>query len=309
MIDDYAEFLTNEAASSNAAVHEFLTSYNEGGSEIHAFFEGDEDFIYYLPLIRLKSKGAEIISYNCGGKWNVAEARDTITERYNVAALFFVDRDYDDHLNRQARKTECLYITDGYSIESSLSDDAALHVALRDVLTLPKTDADRLYVDIQKRLVKVKRRLRCISAWILASKESGCKPNLNNTNSLNGIVTVSPDGDLQLDKVGFTKFKRKVYAGTEPSHADHVKWHRLTSKSDDFSLIRGKYQAWIFCKAICLALHDENINRAKRGAAAVRIPEAISSSRIVELLGGRVPYPISLTTYLESQIPKHLRAA
>lgn len=309
MTEDYADYLSEEANSSNAAVHEFITGYNTGAEEIHVFFEGEKDFTYYLPLIRAKTVGADIVPYNCGGKWNVVEARDQIEDAYDAMSLFFVDRDYDDYLGRQPKKTARLYITDGYSVESDLSRTVVIKIVLQDVLALKRPDVERLSIDIHRRINTVMRRMRSLSGWILAAKEGGCNPNLNNTNSLNGIIAASEAGNLTLGRDGFRNFKKRVFSGSEPTHADQVRWCRTIRHHDDYCVIRGKYLGWILCKAIHLALLEENARRKVAKVSTIHIPDSIAGCRIVELLGGRIPCPASLASFLEACVSEHLMAA
>ncbi|MFV1465875.1 MULTISPECIES: DUF4435 domain-containing protein [unclassified Phaeobacter] len=300
-MEDYADYLAAEAVSENAAVHEFIASYQDE-NEVHVFLEGEEDFIYYLPEIRRLAGSRKVLPYNCGGKWNVVEARDFIEGSYDVMALFFVDRDYDDLLNRQARKSESLYITDGYSIENMMSSDEAADVLLTDILALPARDACRLKSRILKIQNQVKFRMYALAAWILAAKDAFCSPNLNNTNSMGSLLAVSSDGDLLFCGQCFLDFKRKVDSGKGvPPLNLQVRWYRAIRSLEFNTICRGKYHAWIFSKSTQFAIKEENAKR-KIAKKKIREPESLAGARVVELLAGRVPYPPSLTEFLESRL-------
>lgn len=155
-MEDYAAYLTSEASSDLAVIHEFMMSYQES-DEVHIFFEGPEDIAFYLPEVRRYTENRRIYSYDCGGKWNVVKARDKIETSYKVTTLFLIDRDYDDFLNRQASISNFLYITDGYSIENWASCEKALEVLLEDVLAVPAPNAKsikRRVFDIQSNVKK-----------------------------------------------------------------------------------------------------------------------------------------------------------
>ncbi|WP_164982717.1 DUF4435 domain-containing protein [Leisingera sp. NJS204] len=301
-MEDYADYLAAEAFSENAAVHEFIASYQDE-NEIHVFLEGEEDFIYYLPEIRRLAGSRKILSYNCGGKWNVVDARDSVEKSYNVLTLFFVDRDYDDLLSRQATKSDALYITDGYSIENMMSSDEAANVLLTDILAVPTKDANRLKDRMQEIQCEIRTRMYALAAWILAAKDASCSPNLNNTNSMGSLLKVTSDGRLLFCGQCFLNFKRKVDSGKGvPPLNLQVRWYRAILPLDFNTICRGKYHAWIFSRSAQLAIKEENDRRKTAKKKKIREPESLAGARVVELLAGRVPYPPSLTEFLESRL-------
>lgn len=301
-MEDYSDYLAAEAVSENAAVHEFITSYQDE-NEIHVFLEGEEDFLYYLPEVKRMAGSRKVFSYNCGGKWNVVDARDFIEGAYDVVALFFVDRDFDDLLNRQARHSDSLYITDSYSIENVVSSDEAAEVLLTAILALPDKDAQRLKNRILEIQSQVKFRMYALAAWILAAKDASCSPNLNNTNSMGPLLSASSDGHLLFCRKCFADFKRKVDSGKGvPSLKLQVRWYRVIRFLEFSSICRGKYHAWIFSKSAQYAIREENAKRKIAKKPKIREPESLAGARVVELLAGRVPYPASLTDFLKSRL-------
>jgi hypothetical protein len=112
-MEDYAQYLAEEAKSDVAALHQFRILYEPDRDDFHFFFEGEEDSLFYMPEARrhLRDRGAFI--YDCGGKRNVIEVRDTIeAEGYDIRyCLFFIDRDYDDYLGTQIGVDQYTYIT------------------------------------------------------------------------------------------------------------------------------------------------------------------------------------------------------
>ncbi|XDA97996.1 DUF4435 domain-containing protein [Sulfitobacter sp. LCG007] len=295
-MDDFANYLTLEAESSNAIFHEFMTSYNDD-SEVHVFLEGGEDFVFYLPEIRRVFSGRKIIPYNCAGKWNVVEAKEVLEENYSVNAFFFVDRDLDDFLERQPDKDETLYITDAYSIESTVSSQYAIEIVCSDYLALSPKETDAFSNSVRSIQSNLSPRIVALMAWIIASKHQGRSPNLNNTNGLKGILSVSAEGRLEVSALGFSMFKKRVDSGKgAPNLAEVVRWYRIVHSSPVEVIVRGKYLSTIFCKSICLAVEHWNASPCARKIVA---PELLKSGKNMELLAGRVPYPASLTDFLQ----------
>jgi hypothetical protein len=68
-------------------------------------------------------------------------ARELIGEERGLdKCLFFVDRDFDDFLNKQPAPHPRTYITDEYSIENCLVCRQSLEVVLMDLAKLSKAD-------------------------------------------------------------------------------------------------------------------------------------------------------------------------
>lgn len=301
--DDYVGYLEEEANSANAAFQEFVVTYDDNDNEIHVFLEGDDDFTYYLPIIKSKAGNQKIIPYNCGGKWNVVEARDAIEAYYSVNCLFFVDRDYDDLLGRQALPSDRLYITNGYSIENDVVTEHSALAVFQDILALPRLEVDNLMKEVENSKSILWNRIVSLSAWIITAKYMGYKTNLNNADNLSKIITVDNNGKLVLTNSGFTNFKKRVNSGNpEPTYSDVLPWRRRINGMQLHAIVRGKYFGWIFCKSVWQTIIIENKKRSNAGQAAIRIPEAISSFRVVELLASRVPYPRSLEDFLNRHI-------
>ncbi len=85
-MEDYAHYLAEEAKSDVAALHQFRILYEPDRNDFHFFFEGEEDSLFYMPEARrlLGNRGANV--YDCGGKWNVVQVRDTIkAEGYDIS--------------------------------------------------------------------------------------------------------------------------------------------------------------------------------------------------------------------------------
>ncbi|MBY5805566.1 DUF4435 domain-containing protein [Rhizobium leguminosarum] len=304
--DDYADYLLTEASSDVAAIHEFLILYKEGSSELHLFFEGDEDSLFYVPEIRRRANGNDIYQYDCGGKRNVVAARNFIDENsYDCSCLYFIDRDFDDYLSSQADITENTYITDGYSIENSICHDDAVIIVVQDLLKIKSSDPDyaNIVEEIQQCLESFRKACRPLIAWIIAAKEAGLSPNLRNTKGLHRVVSINDDGSSHINTEGFTYFKRQVLGvAASPPFRSVLQWHRLLDMEEHQRWLRGKYIYWFFPVAIVHLAIRLNTNRAVNGRTKIRIPSSFRSGHLFECMGGRIPPPTSLSSFFDRHL-------
>ena len=305
-MDDYAEYLAEEAKSDIAALHQFRILYEQGRAAFHFFFEGEEDSLFYMPEARRRIIGKDIHLYECGGKKNVIEVREAIkADAYDFDNfLFFVDRDFDDFLECQVSIDDATYITDHYSIESDVACINSAEVILEDVLLISRVNPEfhGIMHFIERAFELFYVEVRSLIAWILAAKQGGCSPNLRNTVGLKGIVSLS-DGRPFLSSAGFAKFKKRVVVdGRLPSLAAIIRWNRALNPSNPKAWVRGKYDIWFFRIALVAALEAANERRTAAGQRKIRIPSSIREGRIFEVLGGRVPPAPSLQAFYDNRL-------
>lgn len=141
--DDYVSFLSEAGHSDNAIIHEFRIQYFGDESSIHAFFEGEDDRVYYLPAFRNCCQ-LEIVPYDCGGKPKLKSIRSEVYRIAPTAArcLFFFDRDHDDFINRQIASDENTFITDFYAIENYVTTVEAIKIILLDIVGINRSQKD-----------------------------------------------------------------------------------------------------------------------------------------------------------------------
>jgi hypothetical protein len=141
-MDDFVDYLSRQARTEGAALHEFEIRRNEGSNDLHAFVEGDEDSSVYAPFLRRIFPGVKCWSYVCGGKSAVQGARKHLLERKRDlrCVAFLVDRDFDDFFGVQASPEPNLYITDWYSIENHLVGREQAEIVLYELLGVNRRD-------------------------------------------------------------------------------------------------------------------------------------------------------------------------
>ncbi|WP_241138643.1 DUF4435 domain-containing protein [Bacillus mycoides] len=115
-----------------------LRKDEEDLSAIYCFFEGEDDYKYYISRIGAYLEAQEIIYFNCDGKDNVLTLHGMIksgTADYrNNKLLFFVDRDFE------MDKVNCdeIYTTPSYAIENFYVTDTAFSKFLNGEVKISK---------------------------------------------------------------------------------------------------------------------------------------------------------------------------
>ena len=305
MIDDYATYLSAEAASGLAALHQFKLLYSDTENEIHAFFEGEEDSLFYMPEIRRRAVDRKAHVYICGGKKNVVKAREIIKDQcYDIdKCLFFIDRDFDDYCGDQPYIDYSTYITDNYSIESDVVSQFNCELLLEDVLRISRADPEFAkivaeYNSMEQQFASV---IRPFMAWGIAAKAAGSQPNFNNV-SIKSVISMSNQAVSKRPKA-FVKFCRSaVGSGAGATRSAVLGWARRLPLADRKLWIRGKFYIWFFQMAILGAVGASNSRRTAAGGKPWKVPGALRDARLFELLGGRIPLPPSLTEYLQARI-------
>lgn len=305
-VDDFVEYLSGQAFSSASAYHEFTLLYEDEDGAVHTFFEGEDDPSYYMPEIRRRCSQRLLRSYICGGKWNVLSVRDEIiSSGYDVdRCLFFIDRDFDDYLDRQPPANEQTYVTDFYSIENHIAGIQTAEIILLDTIGMSRLDPDYVAImtAINQAQAHYKVLMRPFIAWSIASKENEEKTNFNNA-KLDKIFVISHDGSISLKSGAFRIFRRAVAAkDTAVSPIDMRRWRSVTCSDNHKLWLRGKYELWFFESVLIKALADLAKRRRAGGLRSPRIPPAVRDRCLFDLVGGRLEIPLTLSAFLDRQL-------
>src|ERR1700722_10747260 len=296
MTDDFVEFLAEQGRSAVAALHQYRLSFSDKEDQVHVFFEGNEDLLFYMPHVRQRCGRREIYTYICGGKWEIIEARELVSrEAYETKTLFFIDRDFDDFFDKQPEAHRGTYVTTDYSIENALVCKAALDIVLIDLARMSRSDP--VYRAIVNRWAiehaEFATAIRPIMAWTLAMRSVAKKPNLNNVD----LRRVFQRRDRwRRARKGFAEFVRAACREGEQVPVQSVKhWLKRLSPGREKQWIRGKYELWFFEHFLLQSL-SANGSKPKRWT----VPAALREHRLFEVLGARVPPPASLPVFLDA---------
>lgn len=305
LIDDYAQYLSEQGRSPIAIAHSFQMAWNPEEQILSVFFEGYEDPIYLVPELRRKFPKFDIDVYVCNGKKSVRDTRDIIAaneaEGYKNC-LFFVDRDFDDLLGCQIEACNRMYITDNYSIENDIVGRELLEIILTDHLGLRRQDPLRheilgTYSRLENEFIG---KTRLIVAWIITSKSEGLKPNLSNLNGLQDVVRISADGVARCQGAFDTLKRRCIGPNQTPGCGGLRRWYREICEIECADAwMRGKFKSWFFRKAVNRILEDASAARVAAGGAKLRIPNSLREGKLFELAAGSISPADTLAAFLQ----------
>ncbi len=295
----FVDVLRTARASRGAVLHEFWTQYDPRQNRVHAFFEGHDDIAFFIPFIqRHLPAGARLYHYRCEGKPRVFEAFASIVQRDpNIRhVLFFVDKDIDDILGTPYPTDPRIFVTDVYSIENYLVTTDVLRNLYRDSVRLTGVafPIDVIAERFQHQLDRFYRSMTPVMAWIVATRRSGQKPNLNNI-VLSDLCRITDDCEV-ISTAGsrVAALQRSTgvaqQRGTFRQVAQVAKsLARIPAKR----IIRGKFEAWFFVAFWKKTIAQlQNLAKESGGKADVKLtPE-------------QGTFVVALTRYAE--IPKAL---
>jgi hypothetical protein len=206
---DYSTYLLREAKSPSAAFHEFRIVYDQLRNDVHVFYEGDDDRLFYSPYVRGRLGQRVLHAYVCDGKSAVIEARrQMLAAGYSPEhCLFFVDRDYDDLFGTQVPLHDEIFLTEGYSVENYVVTAESVRLLLSDFAGFTERDPEHSEI-LRNFEIWCNRRgeaLALFIAWALALRDSGTNPVFANVR-IGNVLAVSANGAVQKKRDGFRHF-------------------------------------------------------------------------------------------------------
>lgn len=132
------EKMENELESAEVIFQTYIAS--KSVKDIFLFFEGKDDYKYYVSRVSQYIQDKEYGVFCCKSKMNVLKVQEMITTQAaiseNKKTLYFVDCDYDRNENIPER----VYITSSYSIENYYVTDAAIRRIVIGVIGVSEED-------------------------------------------------------------------------------------------------------------------------------------------------------------------------
>jgi hypothetical protein len=300
--DDYAAYLSDAATSETSIFHDFRVRFYGDATSLHVFFEGAEDLIYYMPILRQALHGADIFHYVCGGKPKVKELRDDIYrgDFKKSRCAFFVDRDYDDYLGTQIPADERTYISEYYSIENDIVSDSGLNTLLLDLVGLNKTDPE--YKLIMTRYAAANAAfvslLRPFCAWTIAARRARHKTNLNNV-KIENCIQLGKHGVPAKKIEAFDIYRKAVGLPNLKLSISDVKCEiKNVCQGEERLWIRGKFYLWFFRAILINELQSILVSVSPKKKAKFKIPAVLMNNALFEAIGGRLPHSKKLDAFL-----------
>lgn len=232
------ETMLNESECIEAIFQSYITSKSK--KDIFLFFEGKDDFKYYVGRISPYINEKEYGVFHCNCKKNVLKIQEMIAKQAFIQDdkknLYFIDRDFDDN----DHIPNCVYVTSSYSIENYYFTDSAIKKILIGVIGLSeenqadKLDLKKVFEHIINKRNDIIKEIIYANAWyslqVKKSKYYEEFPNLTPIKNYEAIKNLDKISDFE----GLVKNSIKL---SESEIENEIKEINISPVSK----IRGKY--------------------------------------------------------------------
>lgn len=195
---DLLNFMENESDCIESIFQSYITSRSK--KDIFLFFEGKDDFKYYISRISSHILDKEYSVFHCNCKNNVIAVHNMIFNQTSIGDikknLYFIDRDYDDNENIP----DSIYVTSSYSIENNYFTNSAIKRILIGVIGISEENEDDnldfkvVYNHIISRRDKIIEEIIYANAWyslqIKKSKHSVEHAQMSNLKEYSNIKNI-----------------------------------------------------------------------------------------------------------------------
>ncbi len=310
---DYVELLRAEARGAHAVFHQFALARSVDAAALFFFFEGEEDPTFYMPHIVARLSDRRHHVFICYGRSEVLKSHSLVERdgRGAQQALFFIDKDHTDFMsNADPNLPWSVFQTDLYSIENYLTCENVFRRYWIERLHL--SDLDPRYAECLRSMQRVmssfESRCRLLTALILLGRGidggSSIKLNLNNV-QLEKIFIVTPDlGQCKYKPGALKHFLAATGLGAYlPKNcgvrAKAVVRNHLYGKAPK-TYIRGKYDLWVFAKALAFFTRQLSDRETARRTGAQRATPTVplSVDAAIDSLAPLAPCPPTLIAFL-----------
>jgi len=293
-----------DAANPADAYLAFIKAYPSKENKIHAFFEGEDDFSFYPQFIKaVLENDYPIEKYDCGGKAKVYELYSKVMSRVNekIQVLFFVDKDHSDLIKENYITSDKIYVTNYYSIENFLVTESILYSVCEEIYHIKNSDPrlELIIEKFRKELNKYYLLILPIIAWIVYTRRTGKKVNLNNVD-LKKIFYFNDD--LEIVRKSPEKYNSRLEYLDISCNVSTPKavWRDILSVARELSLLqpkvhlRGKFELWFLVEF----LTKLKTCKDSSGKSLFKASTQINMGNAVEILGPRASCPASLNSFL-----------
>lgn len=296
--EDFLAILEAAALESGSIIHEYNLARDQDSEGIFAFFEGDEDKMFFIPHVRQRSGGKIIYSYICDGKDGVIDVMKELACEA-TRRIYFIDRDYDDFFNEKNSCGDGAFVTKWYSVENYLATAETIDIIWDDFITLPKDGRYRAFVaDFTGKMDALKRTLLPITSWILASREAGDKLYLSRL-KIDKLINVDGKCTPSRKKSALGELKRCAVDSGGVRNLN--RWRNRISGRNFLEWARGKFVIWFLQTYLCSRI-DAIRSSIPKGARTCCAPVGIMQKKLFETLGARLSCPAELDQYLQKAL-------
>lgn len=180
------DVMENESDCIESIFQSYISSKSK--KDIFLFFEGKDDFKYYVSRVSSYILDKEYGVFHCNCKMNVLTIQEMIANQTAIQDdkknLYFIDRDYDDNEDIP----DSIYITSSYSIENYYFTDSAIKRMLIGVVGFSeeskedRSDFKNVFDHIVNKRNEIIEEIIYANAWyslqIKKSKDCGKFPQM-----------------------------------------------------------------------------------------------------------------------------------
>lgn len=180
------DVMENESDCIESIFQSYISSKSK--KDIFLFFEGKDDFKYYVSRLSSHIGDKEYGVFHCNCKMNVLIIQEMIANQSAIQDdkknLYFIDRDYDDNEDIP----DSIYITSSYSIENYYFTDSAIKRMLIGVVGFSEEseedslDFEIVFDHIVNKRNQIIEEIIYANAWyslqMKKSKDSGKFPQM-----------------------------------------------------------------------------------------------------------------------------------
>lgn len=192
------DIMENETDCIESIFQSYISSKSK--KDIFLFFEGKDDFKYYVSRVSSHIGDKEYGVFHCNCKMNVLTIQEMIVNQTAIQDdkknLYFIDRDYDDNENIP----DSIYVTSSYSIENNYFTNSAIKRILIGVIGISEENKDDnldfkvVYNYITSRRDKIIEEIIYANAWyslqIKKSKHSVEHTQMSNLKEYSNIKNI-----------------------------------------------------------------------------------------------------------------------
>ncbi|MYZ50139.1 DUF4435 domain-containing protein [Propylenella binzhouense] len=284
------------------AVEQLLRMAIGSGRYVAIFaVEGEEDEEYYSEMWDKVICNHPIQVIVCDGKGGVLGARDFIDREYpnTCVVLYFIDKDHDEFIGINHARADT-YVTDGYSIEWDVCNEAAIvHVLQRNYTIMsgdPLLESFRVFW--RRSTTAVLPRLRTVMAGIVLIRQQDIDPSLDGL-TVNALFEFR-SGAYERRRLSFDRFREMVETEWMPSQGEWVAMLRILSGTPDSSYVRGKILVSFYCDMISRFAAD--CSHRKSNGRLLKPKIQIGKRNFIHLAIPLLTVPSSLRVFFERAI-------
>ncbi|QQV01340.1 MULTISPECIES: DUF4435 domain-containing protein [Chryseobacterium] len=313
------DILDEKILTPSAAYIKILSQYKTSDNTIFCLVEGVEDNSFYRHFIEIYKEDIPVKYIVCNGKQNVIDNYNELDWDFydKKRVLFFIDKDFDDYIEREIINDENVFITDCYSIENYLVDENILEKFITDNCLITTESVIKLAVENFRKQHKVfVKQLKMISSWMMYCRKNNFEVCFNDI-KMSDLFKIDDEGNLTKKTLSTYRSKFEYLCDTTQTNYFNLNeiryyYNLINEESKPKKFIRGKYE--LYFMFMYLKYISENVvneisnevkqhNRNARGKDKIVRPKStipLKEENIFQVLYNKTKVPEKLKVFIET---------